>query len=548
MAGARSSEWKQKCEMIWKLKQRKVPAPDSVDWKTVFEKKPIERNLIKSPAPEGLSHTIPPPKHEFGGMMGSRPPQFEPEGDFTGWKTSREDLPLDSSGIPPGAVVCHLPNFSWFTLEQRIDLKGEGLWEELLDVYQPDISIQDCWFTLEQRIDLKGEGLWEELLDVYQPDISIQDWYEDSKLHEEVYQLQVRLLGADGQTVIQEFKLNPKNDTAGDPERWLETDRQTDRPKMLKSKSRSPENDVESLKHWQYPEKCGHHIVRAPQPIQLPEVERPLCQQVWFHGALSRQDAEWLLQKEGDFLVREGGGRRREEVVLSVRSMGGWKHVGGAGSMWEGLGGAGSMWEGLGACGRDWEGLEACGRGWEHVGGTGRGWKHVGGAGSMWEGLGGAGSMWEGLGACGRDWEGLEACGRGWEHVGGTGRGWKHVGGAGSMWEGLGGAGSMWEGLGACGRDWEGLEACGRGWEHVGGTGRGWKHVGGAGSMWEGLGGAGSMWEGLGACGRDWEGLEACGRVWEHVGGAGRDWEGLEACGRDWKPVGHWGLKGKGLG
>ncbi|KAK1154479.1 F-box only protein 50 [Acipenser oxyrinchus oxyrinchus] len=190
MAGACSSEWLQKCEMIWKLKQRNVPAPDSVDWKTVFEKKPIERNLIKTPAPEGLKHTIPPPKHEFDGMMGSRPPQFEPEGDFTGWKTSREDLPLDSSGIPPGAVVCHLPNFSWFTLEQKIDLKGEGLWEELLDVYQPDISIQD--------------------------------WYEDSKLHEEVYQLQVRLLGADGQTVIQEFKLNPKNDTAGDPERWLE--------------------------------------------------------------------------------------------------------------------------------------------------------------------------------------------------------------------------------------------------------------------------------------------------------------------------------------
>ncbi|KAK6487668.1 tyrosine-protein kinase Fer-like [Huso huso] len=102
---------------------------------------------------------------------------------------------------------------------------------------------------------------------------------------------------------------------------------------MLKSKSRSPENDVESLKHWQYPEKCGHHIVRAPQPIQLPaplplvpEVERPLCQQVWFHGALSRQDAEWLLQKEGDFLVREGGGRSREEVVLSVRSMGQGRH------------------------------------------------------------------------------------------------------------------------------------------------------------------------------------------------------------------------------
>ncbi|XP_041090433.1 F-box only protein 50 [Polyodon spathula] len=185
-----SSGWKEKCELLWKLKQRGVPAPDSVNWKTVFEKKPIERNLIKTPAPAGLSHTSPPPIHELDGMMGSRPPQFEPEGDFTGWLTSREDLPLDDSGVPPGAMVCYRPYFSWFTLEQRINLKGEGLWEELLDVYQPDICIQD--------------------------------WYEDSKLHEEIYQLQVRLLAADEQTVLQEFKLNPKNNTAGDPNCWLE--------------------------------------------------------------------------------------------------------------------------------------------------------------------------------------------------------------------------------------------------------------------------------------------------------------------------------------
>lgn len=34
---------------------------------------------------------------------------------------------------------------SWFTMEQVVDLKAEGLWEELLDDFQPEIVIQDWW-------------------------------------------------------------------------------------------------------------------------------------------------------------------------------------------------------------------------------------------------------------------------------------------------------------------------------------------------------------------------------------------------------------------
>lgn len=33
--------------------------------------------------------------------------------------------------------------FSWFSMEQTVDLKAEGLWEELLDDFQPEIFIQD---------------------------------------------------------------------------------------------------------------------------------------------------------------------------------------------------------------------------------------------------------------------------------------------------------------------------------------------------------------------------------------------------------------------
>lgn len=34
---------------------------------------------------------------------------------------------------------------SWFTMEQVVDLKAEGLWDELLDEFQPEIAIQDWW-------------------------------------------------------------------------------------------------------------------------------------------------------------------------------------------------------------------------------------------------------------------------------------------------------------------------------------------------------------------------------------------------------------------
>ena len=32
------------------------------------------------------------------------------------------------------------------------------------------------WFSMEQVVDLKAEGLWDELLDDFQPEIVIQDW------------------------------------------------------------------------------------------------------------------------------------------------------------------------------------------------------------------------------------------------------------------------------------------------------------------------------------------------------------------------------------
>lgn len=48
-----AADWKQKCDSEWQLGAHGVPMPDSVDWKSVFEKKPFERNLLQNPSPYG---------------------------------------------------------------------------------------------------------------------------------------------------------------------------------------------------------------------------------------------------------------------------------------------------------------------------------------------------------------------------------------------------------------------------------------------------------------------------------------------------------------
>uniref|UniRef100_A0A8C3NCV4 Tyrosine-protein kinase n=1 Tax=Geospiza parvula TaxID=87175 RepID=A0A8C3NCV4_GEOPR len=61
------------------------------------------------------------------------------------------------------------------------------------------------------------------------------------------------------------------------------------------------------------------HLVsfQLPPPVPLiPDVQKPLCQQVWYHGAIPRSEVQELLTCTGDFLVRESQGK--QEYVLSV--------------------------------------------------------------------------------------------------------------------------------------------------------------------------------------------------------------------------------------
>ncbi|KAM9788742.1 F-box only protein 50 [Neosynchiropus ocellatus] len=182
------ADWKKKCEEEWGLQG--APMPDSVDWKSVYEARPLGRNLLKNPSPLGVSKDVPPPEHEPPEVPRQGPVVSAPDGDFTSWKTDTETLPEDTSGIPPGVVICHLPQLSWFTLEQVVDLKAEGLWNELMDGFQPEIKVED--------------------------------WYEESQLHGEIYQLHVKLLAADKTTVIAEHSVSPTEDLSVYSHTWKE--------------------------------------------------------------------------------------------------------------------------------------------------------------------------------------------------------------------------------------------------------------------------------------------------------------------------------------
>lgn len=54
------------------------------------------------------------------------------------------------------------------------------------------------------------------------------------------------------------------------------------------------------------------------------ELERPLEQQIWYHGAIPRLEVQQLLMKDGDFLVRKS--QEKPGYVLSVQWNGACKH------------------------------------------------------------------------------------------------------------------------------------------------------------------------------------------------------------------------------
>lgn len=65
--------------------------------------------------------------------------------------------------------------------------------------------------------------------------------------------------------------------------------------------------------------------LQVPPVLSLvKEVDRPLGQQDWYHGAIPRLEVQQLLKNDGDFLVRKS--QEKQGYVLSVQWEGSCKH------------------------------------------------------------------------------------------------------------------------------------------------------------------------------------------------------------------------------
>ncbi|XP_032088391.1 tyrosine-protein kinase Fes/Fps isoform X3 [Thamnophis elegans] len=139
-------------------------------------------------------------------------------------------------------------------------------------------------------------------------------------LHE-AYHLFHLALGTQEKLKAQRDLLQQKLDELGHLDPPPAPDLQGDR-QLLSSVEQDVERDwgrtplaLEALKHH-ISGIFRPRVSLPPSLPQLPEVQKPLGQQTWYHGAIPRVEVQKLLQTNGDFLVRESQGK--QEYVLSV--------------------------------------------------------------------------------------------------------------------------------------------------------------------------------------------------------------------------------------
>uniref|UniRef100_A0A8C8RP30 F-box protein 27 n=1 Tax=Pelusios castaneus TaxID=367368 RepID=A0A8C8RP30_9SAUR len=125
-------------------------------WSRLDLLEPFGRNLIRNPCGEGgFTHW----KVRNGG---------------DGWQVGENCHPVEGAS----AQTCFISSYTWCLKWQVIDLLKEGLWEELLDTYQPEIYISD-WWGARQDCGCK-------------------------------YSIHIKLLAADQKTLIAEFQASPE--------------------------------------------------------------------------------------------------------------------------------------------------------------------------------------------------------------------------------------------------------------------------------------------------------------------------------------------------
>lgn len=204
------------------------------------------------------------------------------------------------------------------TLE-TVQHKLTAVEEELLNLARTLGSQQTSVDQLELELDAEREGVKKG-----------QRVYQFSKRHamEECRQHVALNQGFKAKLEVQRLLLKEKLEKLGseDPPSALKLDQDNSSLSSNSSSFRSPppskllmdgiKNNLSGLfkPKWEVP----------PAALSLQEVDRPLEQQDWYHGAIPRLEVQQLLKSDGDFLVRKS--QEKQENVLSVQWEGSCKH------------------------------------------------------------------------------------------------------------------------------------------------------------------------------------------------------------------------------
>uniref|UniRef100_A0A3Q4H4D6 Tyrosine-protein kinase n=1 Tax=Neolamprologus brichardi TaxID=32507 RepID=A0A3Q4H4D6_NEOBR len=195
------------------------------------------------------------------------------------------------------------------TLE-TIQHKLTTIEEELLDLARSLGSQQTSVEQLELELGEEQEGVKKG-----------QRVYQFSKRHamEECRQQVALTQGQRAKLEVQRLLLKEKLDKLGSREPPSALNLDTDTVSLSSSTSNVCPRILNNLSNLFKPK------FEVPPVLSLvKEVDRPLGQQDWYHGAIPRLEVQQLLKNDGDFLVRKS--QEKQGYVLSVQWEGSCKH------------------------------------------------------------------------------------------------------------------------------------------------------------------------------------------------------------------------------
>ncbi|XP_015229343.1 PREDICTED: tyrosine-protein kinase Fes/Fps isoform X2 [Cyprinodon variegatus] len=201
------------------------------------------------------------------------------------------------------------------TLE-TIQHKLTAIEEELLNLARSLGSQQTSVEQLELELEKEQEG-----------NKKGQRVYQFSKRHamEECRQQVALSQGIKAKLEVQRLLLKEKLDVLGFREPPLAL--RLDMDSVSLSSNENPVNSGKVLVDGVINHLSGlfrHKPEVLPVLSAVQEVDRPLPQQDWYHGAIPRLEVQQLLQNDGDFLVRQS--QEKQVYVISVQWEGSCKH------------------------------------------------------------------------------------------------------------------------------------------------------------------------------------------------------------------------------